>query len=70
MNQKCSGVKSDGSHCPKAGSCSVAKAWNVQVIIEAPFVLEGNSFSCSQYKIMTEENLGAQDFGNYDQINS
>lgn len=70
MKKKCLGFNQAGNVCPKAGTCALAKAYDSNLVIQAPFTMEGDRFVCNEYVILNEVNLGSHNFGNYEQLNS
>jgi hypothetical protein len=68
---KCTGVKSDGSQCPMKGTCKSFQSGDPSLVMLAPFqITESGQFNCSSYTTITEQNLGSNDYGTGDMLNS
>jgi len=67
---KCTGTKSDGSQCPQSGSCKSFQSGDASLVMQAPFTMNEGQFMCSSYSIITEHNLGRNDYGNDQMLTS
>jgi hypothetical protein len=68
---KCTGKKFDGSQCPMKGTCKAYNMGDPSLVMQAPFTMnESGQFNCSHYTTLTEQNLGGNDYGNDQMLNS
>ena len=68
---KCTGQKQDGSQCPSKGSCKSYQSGDPSLVMQAPFTInESGIFHCNAFSIITEQNLGQNNYGNDQMLNS